>query len=132
MTSNPVRLYNRLPSFVRSFAATARGYYLRAWRFGPETEKLVAEALTRETWSAAQWEAYRQQQLAVLLRRAATRVPYYRDHWAERRRKGDHASWEVLENWPLLEKEQVRAAPQAFVADDVDLRHLYHYHTSGT
>jgi phenylacetate-CoA ligase len=52
--------------------------------------------------------------------------------WAERRRRGDASSWERLENWPVLDKDALRAAPQRFVADDRDPRKLFHVHTSGT
>ena len=48
-----------------------------------------------------------------MLHRAATRVPYYRDYWTERRRGGDTASWEVLENWPILNKEILRQNARA-------------------
>lgn len=132
MRSLPLRLYHRLPPPLRSVAASLRGAYLCAWRYGPETDALVAEALERDGWSADRWRGYQEERLARLLHRAATRVPYYRDAWARRRRAGDTASWERLENWPLLEKESLRAAPSAFVADDCDPRRMYHDHTSGT
>ncbi len=60
------------------------------------------------------------------------RVPYYRDQWADRRRRGDRSSWDVLDNWPLLEKEAIRVNPEAFVADDRDIRSLVPGSTSGT
>lgn len=127
-----LHVYHQLPEPLRTLAASLRGYYLRSWRYGPETERLVEEALERERWSAEQWKRWQQERLAFVLHRAATRVPYYRDQWGERRRKGDKASWEVLENWPILEKEPLRAHPQAFVADDCDIRRMFHEHTSGT
>ena len=60
------------------------------------------------------------------------RVPYYREHWAERRRQGDPSSWEHLENWPVLEKEIVRRQPRSFVADDCDIKRMFYAYTSGT
>jgi phenylacetate-CoA ligase len=93
---------------------------------------LVAEALERERWPAKKWESWREDRLSVLLHRAATKVPYYRDHWARRRRNGDKASWQYLENWPILEKEPLRKKPSVFVADDCDTRRMFHDHTSGT
>jgi phenylacetate-CoA ligase len=59
-------------------------------------------------------------------------VPYYREYWAKRRRHGDQASWEYLENWPVLEKDTIRENPHAFVADDCNLRAMFHEHTSGS
>jgi phenylacetate-CoA ligase len=113
-------------------AASLRGYYLRSWRYGAETESLVAEALARESWSREQWRAWQQERLSLALHRAATRVPYYRNQWAERRRRGDRASWEHLENWPVLEKDSLRQNPKAFVAEGLDVRRMFHVHTSGT
>jgi phenylacetate-CoA ligase len=132
MSDAVLRLYHRLPAPLRSAAATARGQYLRMWRYGPEMERLVAEARQREYWGPERWHSWREERLASLLHRAATQVPYYREEWLARRRRGDRASWEVLENWPLLEKEPLRAHPTAFVADDCDVRRMYPVHTSGT
>ena len=127
-----LHVYQRLPAPVRSWVATVRGRRLNAWRYGPETEGLVAEARARERWSPGEWSVWREERLARLLHRAATRVPWYREHWAERRRRGDRSSWEVLAHWPVLGKEPLRAQPRAFVADDRDPRRMFHAHTSGT
>jgi phenylacetate-CoA ligase len=112
--------------------ASLRGFYLRSWRYGSETERLAEEAIGRESWSLTQWKAWQEERLAYVLNRAATRVPYYRQQWAARRRGGDRASWEYLENWPILEKEAVRQDPGAFIADDCNIRQMFHERTSGT
>ncbi|HXV86841.1 MAG TPA: hypothetical protein VD793_09090, partial [Gemmatimonadales bacterium] len=125
-------LYQRLPAPARSAAASLRGLYLRYWREGGERARLEVEALARDRWTVSQWRDWRDQRLAFVLHRAATRVPFYRELWAQRRRRGDRASWEVLEHWPILEKDQVRATPRAFVADDCDVRRMYRERTSGT
>lgn len=127
-----LRLYHHLPYPLRVLAASARGYYLRWWRYGPETEQLVEEALERDTWKQEQWRAWQQERLALVLHRAVTKVPYYREYWLQRRRHGDRASWEILDNWPVLEKEALRENPRAFVAEDCDIRKMFHEHTSGT
>ena len=127
-----LKVYHRLPAQARSVAATLRGFYLRHWRYGPESERLIAAALERDTWSEERWAAWRAERLGYVLHRAATRVPHYREYWAERRRRGDRASWEILENWPVLEKDVLRADPQRFVADDCDPRRMFHEQTSGT
>ena len=131
---NPIllRLYHGLPARMRSFAASLHGFYIHKCRYGPESESLVAEALERETWSKKRWQDWQEQRLAYMLHRAATRVPYYRDVWARRRRLGDRASWEYLEHWPLLEKEVVRGCPTAFIAEDCNTRRMFHDHTAGT
>ncbi len=125
-------IYWALPGPARSLAAGVRGRYLNSLRYDRDTDRLVEMALAREQWSAPQWQAWQDERLAFILRRAATRVPFYREAWSSRRRRGDESSWEHLENWPLLEKDSLRAQAQSFVADDVDARRMYHDHTSGT
>ena len=127
-----LRAYARLPPPLRSVAASARGLYLRASRYGAETDRLVKAALDREHWTNEEWERWQAERLHFVLHRAATQVPYYRDMWAARRRSGDRRSWAYLENWPILEKDSVRATPRAFLADDCNAKRLIHEHTSGT
>jgi phenylacetate-CoA ligase len=127
-----LKLYHRLPARARSAVATVRGWYLNRWRYGKASEELAAEARERDEWTTAQWDTWRQERIAYVLHRAATRVPYYREQWQTRRQRGDRASWELLENWPLLEKDAVRADARAFVADDCDHRRMFREQTSGT
>lgn len=132
MNSRLLKLYHHSPAPLRSVAASLRGYQLRSWRYGRETERLVGEAFERERWSPQRWRQWEEERLARLLHRAATQVPFYRERWSERRRRGDGASWERLENWHVLEKESVRENPRAFLADDCDARRMFYDHTSGT
>jgi phenylacetate-CoA ligase len=127
-----LQLYHNLPAPMRSVAASLRGIHLKSWRYGPETDELTARAIERERWSPEQLKSWQQDRLAYVLHRAARQVPYYREHWAARRRQGDRSSWEQVENWPVLEKDSLRANPRAFVADDCDVRRMYHERTSGT
>lgn len=117
---------------MRSLIASARGLQLRWWRYGPETEALVEAALARETWSAARWRNYQEERVARTLHEAARDVPYYQDQWRARRARGDRASVERLENWPVLSKDAVRRHGRAFVSTKAAGRRLFADHTSGT
>ena len=132
MNERVLKLYHSLPFSARSVVASARGLHLRRWRYGSETTQLVKEALEREQWSPQQWKVWQENRLGFVLHRAGTHVPYYRRMWAKRRTKGDLVSWDYLENWPILEKEDLRAQPLAFVAEDCNPRRMFHEHTSGT
>lgn len=132
MNRHLLALYHRLPGRGQSIAASLRGWYLRYRREGTGSELLIEETLERDRWSAAQWHAWRGERLAYVLQRAATRVPYYREHWEARRRRGDGASWEVLANWPILDKDTVRTNPRAFLDEDCNPRRMFHEQTSGT
>ena len=126
------KLYNKLPYPLKILATSTWGYYLRSWRYGPETQSLVEQALNRETWSQDQWTTWREERLAFMLHHAATTVPYYRAYWQNRRKAGDQASWELLENWPVLQKATVRDNPRQFISDLSLGKHLYIDHTGGT
>lgn len=132
MSDTLLRLYHRLPAPMRSVASSVRGHRLTSWRYGPETDQLIEAAVERESWDLTQWKVWQEERLSYILQRAATRVPYYRDLWAERRRRGDCASWSYLENWPVLTKEVLRENSARFVAEDCHLRKMYHERTSGT
>lgn len=126
------RAYAGLPPVLRGPAASVYGRYLRWWRYGPDVERLVAEAVDREDWSADRWSSYHEQRLDNLLQRAATHVPHYRAAWDARRAAGDRSDWHDLRSWPILNKEDLRAAPRAFVADDTHPARLLKVSTSGT
>ena len=130
--SRLLSIYHRLPYPLKVAAANLKGFQLRRWRYGKETEQLVAETQERESWSASDWQRWQEAQLEFILHRAATQVPYYRDYWQKQRRKNNRLAWNYLENWPILEKEIVRNNPQAFIADDKAIGELYVDHTSGT
>jgi len=132
MRNSLLRIYHKLPYPLRVVVASAKGYQLRYWRYGAKTEKLVEEILARESWRSEQWKAWQEERLAYILKRAATQVPYYKEQWAERRRQGDKASFEYLENWLVLKKTVLRENPDAFLAEDCDKKKMYRDHTSGT
>ncbi|HUI10808.1 MAG TPA: AMP-binding protein [Bacteroidota bacterium] len=132
MSDALLRLYHRSPPALRSLIAGSRGYYLRAWRYGRDTEALVAEALERESWPPEKWAGWQRSRAAELLWRASRDVPFYRELWSARRRRGDARAVEYLEHWPVLEKETLRRDPGAFVAADRRRSLMFHEHTSGT
>lgn len=127
-----LKVYHRLPAWGRSIAASLRGYYLSSWRYDKQTEKLVEEILERDRWSEQQWKDWQENRLSFVLHRAATKVPFYREQWAERRRKGDKSSWGYLENWTILEKQTLRERNPEFVAEDCDRSKMFLDTTSGT
>ena len=127
-----LKIYHGLPYPLEMFIASAKGFQLQSTRYNKNTDRLVEEALSREYWTEDQWKNWQETRLAVLLHHAGTNVPYYRAYWEIRRRNGDHASMEYLENWPILRKEELRSQEDAFIAEGVDRKSLVLDHTSGT
>jgi phenylacetate-CoA ligase len=125
-------LYQRLPPPFRHIAASVRGYQLIHERYGTKAEEMVAEVLERDNWSANQWKTWRENRLAYMLHRAATTVPYYQEQWMKRRRQGDRSSYEDINNWPIITKDQIRKNARAFVANDCSIDGLILDRTGGT
>jgi phenylacetate-CoA ligase len=96
-------LYHRLPGPLRTAAASAHGLRLRRWRYGPETDRLVAEAHEREGWDRDRWTT-----------------------WLDERLPPD------LAERPVLEKAEVRADPRSFVVGGGDLYEEHTSGTTGT
>jgi phenylacetate-coenzyme A ligase PaaK-like adenylate-forming protein len=132
MNSPLQTVYDALPPVLRSAAASIHGYRLRWRRYGKETDRLVNEAIEREKWSTDQWDRWQQERLARLLHHAATEVPFYQEHWTERRRRGDRSSMEELRNWPVVYKQQLRENAYAFLARGSKPSKLYEIRSSGS
>jgi phenylacetate-CoA ligase len=130
MNGAALRLYHKLPIPFKTLAATMRGMKLRNIRFGPETERLVAEALERESWTADDWGIWQAGKLEQLLHRASRDVPHYREVGQNIRAMGHDVR--NLRSWPILDKEALREDPRRFIAEDRVYSELIHEHTSGT
>lgn len=111
--------YERSPYGVRVAAASARGLLLRRRRYSGETDRLVAEALDRDHWDDAAWEAYRSARLNEVLASARRHVPAYAGLRSGPVGGGTTATVaEQLAGLPLLAKASLRADPTSFVRRD--------------
>lgn len=125
-------VYSRLPARSRSLAASARGFYLSWWRYGKESERLIEEALERDSWTSDQWSDWQAERLQLVLNRAFRSVPYYKALGAALLSPINGESARALDNWPILEKRQLREMSRAFIPDDCRTSKMFHENTSGT
>ncbi len=117
------KLYDSLPVWMQSLGVnllSVRGFrqkYGRVFR-----EQLT---LLEQNEHKSLDELLHQQDRAVrrLLAYATRHVPYYRDL---------QLPADCIENWPILDKGTVAAAPDKFLSDEFDARSLMSLHTSGT
>jgi phenylacetate-CoA ligase len=135
MREKLINAYHRLPPVARNWVASARGYRLRNWRYGPDTDAMKGEAVERETWTLGQWQEWQKPRLTRLLLDAGTKVPHYRKLWQGT--PADRSSAGVgrlgkLENWPVLRKKDLRSAPESFLNETCSISKLREEHTSGT
>ncbi len=125
-------VYHHLPYPLKVLGASIWGYYLEGWRYGPETDQMVEDVLEHESWSHEMIRVYQEEQLGMILHHAASRIPFYKNQWDKRRRYGDKATWEILENWPVLIKADLREKLSLFLDEHSNRKNFYKEHTSGS
>jgi phenylacetate-CoA ligase len=105
-------------------------------RLGGRFAEHVAAFQDRENWGTERFAAHVQQALQNTLVHAFTQVPFYRRRWAEAGLTvADLETMTVdgLSRLPATPKQDLRLAPEKFVAEDVAQRdNLHRYHSSGS
>ncbi len=128
-----LRMYYGLPSCALNIAASLYGYYQTRIRYGSLWERMVPVIELRDGWTSEQWREYQNDRLMFLLKRAVTRIPYYRRlHASGRFPVEDVKSIDDLSILPILEKDVIRLNPRDFIADDCNPSKLICEQTSGT
>ncbi len=123
------RIYSTLPLGLQHTAISAYGAYWRWLRFGPGYAQFLSDYLKREWFQAEDWKQLQSQRLKNAIE-AALSAPYYAQTWTEAQKKAALSGH--LTDLPLLEKEPLRAAPRAFLRQDVHPRRTLTFYTSGS
>jgi phenylacetate-CoA ligase len=126
-----VKLFQKLPQFVKNLLAAYRGYQLISKR-NLNRSIYVKEIALRDSWTKEQINEYKHEKLREMLDFAYKNVPYYREIWKNIKAKNPLADHLDINNWPILEKDEVRNNPDLFIADGLNKKSLIHIPTSGT
>ena len=124
------RFYAALPVWGQNLAVTLYGRYWKRLRFGGDYDAQVAAFRERDTWSADRWASWQRSALTEVLSEAASEVPHYRGSWSPEEKVAAAAG--DLSGLPLLEKEPLRRAPEAFINQARLRPDAKTFHTSGT
>jgi phenylacetate-CoA ligase len=123
-------LYAQMPVWAQHAAVSAYGVYWYWLRFGPGYRQSVKQYTEREWLNTEEWQAWQRRRLRGLLYAAATAVPYYQQAWSKEEKAAAQAG--RLEDLPLLEKDPMRAHPEAFLRRDMHPWPRLVFHTSGS
>ena len=119
-------LYDHLPIPVQTLVVTGYGMVLHRRRYGAEHRRWLARLL-KSQWLSG--EVVRSQQLQALRRvvdDAFVHVPYYREAYARAGYQvGALQKTEDLSALPIVDKEEVRRDPRAFISERFPARALY-------
>jgi len=121
-------IYNIMPYFIKCIMATVKGGYLNSLRYDIKTESRIQKYIDRESWDKKKWDAWIVLRLQETLYNARNNIPYYKKYWDESREK----KYELLENWPILVKEDINKCPELFIDKNYNRFKLFNDHTSGT
>jgi phenylacetate-CoA ligase len=122
-------IYTKLPVWAQHMAVSGYGVYWRWLRFGPGFSSYLRSYQERENYTVDQWMAWQDQQLRRVLS-AALAAPYYQRTWTSAQKKA--ALENDLFSLPLLEKEPIRSAPEAFLRIDMKPSRKLVFYTSGS
>jgi len=122
-------IYAKLPVFAQHAAISIYGLYWHWLRFGPGYTQFLSGYLEREAFQSQDWEYWQSQRLQDALKGALS-APYYAQTWTKSQK--DAALAGRLFDLPLLNKEPLRAVPQAFLRTDMRPRRTLTFYTSGS
>ncbi len=109
------------------------GFRLKRWRYGSDYNQEFIEAEKREIFSSGQILDYQKFQLVNMLHSALENVEWYKKNVdIETLSITLENVFEALNQFPILEKEEIRKSPFSFINPRYKLSNLYEEHTSGT
>ena len=122
--------YAQLPVWAQHGVVSTYGYYWYWVRFGPGYQRHIKAYTAREAFNSKEWQNWQQKQLQALLKIAVEQVPHYRQVWGKQEKRA--ALDGRLKDLPLLEKDPIRADPEAFLQQGMRPWPRLVFHTSGT
>src|ERR1035437_1546149 len=128
--------YPYVPAWAQNVGISLYGLSYRRERLGGDFEQHVAAFKERDRWSPEQMQTYVHQQLRNVLTHALEQVPYYQKIWSKAgATRTDLAQMTLagLSTLPITPKADLRATPDAFVAQNIAAREkLHRYNSSGS
>ena len=119
---------NFYPKIVRSIFLPTMDFFKRT-----QISKSIDFFTKSQYWSYEKLLDYQTKELRKLIKHVYQEVPYYHNYM---KKKGlypdDIKKPEDLKHFPIITKEDIRAAPKSFQARDMNIYHPIEFRTSGT
>ncbi len=130
-------MFYRLPVWLQNLSISSYGYYLYRKRYAGAFQSLLAEAIENQTKSTSELAAYKDRKFRDLVKHACTTVPYYQtwlDNAGITEHDLDHEFQSIadLTKLPVVEKAEIKAAPQLFISKAKGCRPYFTQTTSGS
>lgn len=134
MNTSIERLYYQLPIVLQHVVVSMYGFKLYQERYAGEAEEFLKSLRLWESLDTNGMQALQEALFVGLAQNAIKSVPYYQQ-WAksEKLRASDITTLSCLNEFPVLEKEQILETPEQFLSLDFKKsRKLIRLNTSGT
>lgn len=130
---NLMKIYNRLPAWAQTLAASAEGWRIQKRRYDALFEEQHRDFMSRNDWSYEQKCAYRDAELRKMVEHCYKTVPYYRNLFASLHIDyREIHSLDDLKCLPILDKQTIREHYEEFFSESYDRSSLIEQHTSGS
>ncbi|NLO79434.1 MAG: phenylacetate--CoA ligase family protein [Xanthomonadaceae bacterium] len=125
-------IYNASPVWLQDLLISAYGYKLYRLRYGGVFHQQLARLERIQAYSVAELAALQNEELQRLLTHAQRNVPWYRRRFAELGIQPQEIDLNSLQQLPILDKRELKAHSELFVAENLPARSLQTLNTSGT
>ena len=126
-------IYHYSPIWLQNIACSAYGYKLYYERYGGSWNYFYQELLQTQFFSLDTLSNLQNKLFKELLEHAISHVPYYRDIIdVERQYIFEADMHELLNQIPILKKEDLRSNTTSFISEFYSQKKLLKYSTSGT
>ncbi|MDH5573836.1 MAG: hypothetical protein OEY89_18875, partial [Gammaproteobacteria bacterium] len=133
MKAKAHKLFLKSPSFIQNIALSLYGLNARYIRYGGNYKIHYKNVSSHLKYSQNELDVYIKSSLQKTLKEAVLNVPYYRELFKKEKILLEHIkSIEDLSSIPVLEKDELRRAPENLVNSNYDIDKLLVVHTTGT
>jgi phenylacetate-CoA ligase len=126
-----MEMYWRMPIALQEAALSLYARRLQRLYYGPGFKEAYEQFRTMQQASVCDVRKWQENRLVTIVTTAATRVPFYRDHWR-------HSDWRSVHRiddlalLPRLDKQSLRQNEAKFLIDGARPKSLWLERTSGT
>lgn len=126
------KIYTKMPVCMQNIGISVFGikWYFR--RFGGLYKQALNEFQLREKFDTEKWNAYKQQQLSIILKHAYENVPYYYELFNVNNIKYDQIKLTDLNKVPMLDKNKLRLLGDNLLLSKVKEKKGEFYSSSGS
>lgn len=126
-------IYKRMPIFLQNLLCSIQGYRLEQQRYGSGYYSIYDFLKTSDKFDEDQILSYKEEQISKIIEYTYNHCPYYKKRYSKLGlTPKDFKNLNDLQKFPILSKEDVRNNWAGMISNEVNMKELIPYHTSGS